>query len=182
MPDRLGPKDAAEAIAIFRAQVIGPLVCREHSRGELAAALRALAQTPVRTPAGTLRTFSFATLERWYYAYKAGGLAALAPTSRRAGFATQLTAEQRELLLAIRREHRAVITVARSLATPEAAPWVEHEDRRIPLRRVDPKLNARRRRARPDRARGIDAVPFDPPGALLDRALGRQPKHKETPS
>ena len=48
MTDSLGPKDQAEAIAQFRAQVIGPLLCRTFdSHGELAAAIRELALEPV---------------------------------------------------------------------------------------------------------------------------------------
>ena len=106
MSDTLGPKDAAEAIAIFRTQVIGPLVCRQLSRGELAAALRELSKTPVRTPSGAMRRYSRTTLERWLYGYRAGGVAALRPDDRRRGYATQLTDAQRQLLLAIRAEHR----------------------------------------------------------------------------
>ena len=37
MSEELCPKDHAEAVALFRAQVIGPLFARELSRGELAA-------------------------------------------------------------------------------------------------------------------------------------------------
>jgi hypothetical protein len=69
-----------------------------------------------------------------------------------------------------------VVTVARCLVDPAEAPWVEHEDHRYVLRRVDAKANATRARpprrthtAPPPRAR----VPFDPAGALLDRARAR---------
>ncbi len=42
---QLGPKDMAEAIAIFRAQVIGPLLTRVFvSHGELASAIAALSR------------------------------------------------------------------------------------------------------------------------------------------
>jgi len=41
--DRLTPKDRGEEIALFRAEVIGGLACRELSRGELAAATRTFA-------------------------------------------------------------------------------------------------------------------------------------------
>ena len=104
---------------MFRAQVIGPLLHRDFSHGELAAALRELSETPIRAPSGSLRTFSFSTLERWYYDFKRGGLEALSPRSRQAGFATQLSEEQRELLLAIRREHRSA-SVPLILRTLEA--------------------------------------------------------------
>jgi hypothetical protein len=55
-------------------------------------------------------------------------------------------------------------------------PWIEYDDKVYPLRPVDPVKNARRARspmcldeAHPAR------VPFDPAGALVDRALGRKP-------
>jgi hypothetical protein len=74
-----------------------------------------------------------------------------------------------------------VVDVYRSLAEPDAAPWVEHEGKRLPLHPVDPVRNARRRRARRP-APPPKTTPFDPPGALLDRAVGRKPRHaKEEP-
>lgn len=104
----LRPKDAAEAIAVFRAQVIGPLLTREFtSHGDLATAIRALSRQRHRPPrATTTRTFSQATIERWYYRFKKGGLAAITPQRRSdTGHARELAAGQRELLLEIRREH-----------------------------------------------------------------------------
>jgi putative transposase len=104
----LRPKDAAEEIAIFRAQVIGPLLtCEFASHGDLAMAIRALSRTRHRPPkTTTTRTFSQATLERWYYRFKKGGLAAITPQRRSdVGHARELTSEQRDLLLDIRREH-----------------------------------------------------------------------------
>jgi putative transposase len=76
-----------------------------------------------------------------------------------------------------------VVTVARSLVHPAEAPWVEHNGKRLPLFPIDPVANARRPRPPrgPDDRRagapGGTAVPFDPPGALLDRAAGRKPRH-----
>jgi hypothetical protein len=70
------------------------------------------------------------------------------------------------------------VTVARTLLEPTTAPWVEHEEQRLVLRRVDARANATQKRAaRPER--GIDAVPFDPAAALLDEATGRAPYHRE---
>lgn len=70
-----------------------------------------------------------------------------------------------------------IVTVARTFFDPTEAPWVEHEDKVFELRLVDPVANARKgRRKLPKKPRGIDAVPFDPPRALLDRALGRTRK------
>lgn len=51
MEDELRPKDPAEQVALFRAQVIGRVLCRGAlDHGELAEALRELAAQPVRPP------------------------------------------------------------------------------------------------------------------------------------
>lgn len=105
---QLAPKDAAEAVGIFRAQVIGPLLTRVFtSHGELASAIRALSRERHRPPNSSVtRTYSEATLERWYYRFKKGGLAGITPQRRSdTGHARELTDSQRDLLLAIRREH-----------------------------------------------------------------------------
>src|SRR5215212_5587529 len=101
------PQDHAEAVAIFRAMVIGPVVHRTFSHGELAAELRELSEQRYRPPqADSTRTFSVPTLERWVYAYRADGLAGLRPKPRSdRGFAQDIPGELRELLLDIRREH-----------------------------------------------------------------------------
>lgn len=105
--ESLRPRDHAEAIALFRAELIGALARREFDHGELAAALREIAAARYRPPgSSTARQISVATLERWLYAYRRGGLAALRPAPRSdRGRARDLTAAQRELLLEIRREH-----------------------------------------------------------------------------
>jgi transposase InsO family protein len=105
--DSLRPRDHAEAIALFRAEIIGALAHREFLRGELAAALRELAKVRVRAPGSRFsRCIAASTLERWYYRYRAGGLAALKPRPRSdRGRAHELTEAQRALLLDIRREH-----------------------------------------------------------------------------
>ena len=76
--DALMPKDHAEAIALFRSEVIGALSRRDLDRGELGAAIRELSCTHFRPPGcDVTRSFSVPTLERWYYRYRKGGLAAL---------------------------------------------------------------------------------------------------------
>jgi transposase InsO family protein len=101
------PQDHAEAVAIFRAMVIGPVVQRTFSHGELAAGLRELSEQRFRPPEATsTRTYSVPTLERWVYAYRADGLAGLRPRPRSdRGFAQDIPDELRELLLDIRREY-----------------------------------------------------------------------------
>jgi transposase InsO family protein len=104
----LGPKDQAERVAMFRVQVIGPLLARDfQDHGELADEIRAIAAKHHRPPGASLgRQYSASTVERWYYEYRHGGLEALRPRRRSdAGHARELTEEQRELLLDIRREH-----------------------------------------------------------------------------
>ena len=106
-PDPLVPTDHAEAVALFRAQIIGELSRRDLDHGELALALRTLSQRRYRPPgADATRRFAVPTLERWLYRYKAGGLAALRPKVRSdKGRAQALTDAQRALLSDIRREH-----------------------------------------------------------------------------
>jgi putative transposase len=105
---QLAPKNTAEATAIFRAQVIGPLLTRVfQSHGDLASEIRALTRVHHRPPgSSTTRTYSEATIERWYYRFKKRGLAGITPRRRSdTGHARELTDAQRDLLLAIRREH-----------------------------------------------------------------------------
>ena len=103
----LAPKDHAEAVATFRHAVIGPVCARELSHGDLAQALREISQTRVRPPASKLtKQYSVATLERWLYAYRRGGLPALRPRGRGdRGRGRDLTAELRQLICDIRREY-----------------------------------------------------------------------------
>ncbi len=105
---QLAPKNTGEATAIFRAQVIGPLLTRVFvSHGDLASAIRGLTRVHHRPPgASASRTYSEATIERWYYRFKKRGLAGITPRRRSdTGHARELTEAQRDLLIAIRREH-----------------------------------------------------------------------------
>lgn len=105
--EELTVADRAEQQALFRAQVLGALLARPLNRGELRAGLLALAQQRFRRPgADRSRSFAVPTLERCYYRYRHGGLAALRPQSRSdLGRARALTEEQRALLLEVRRAH-----------------------------------------------------------------------------
>jgi putative transposase len=105
----LNPKDHAEAVALFRSEIVGALTRRELDRGELADALLELSKQRFRPPGAKFsKTISLATLERWHYAYKSGGLDALRPAPRSdRGRCQELTDEQRRLLLDIREEHPA---------------------------------------------------------------------------
>ena len=100
--------------------IVGALTRKDLDRGELRAALRALAEERFRPPGcDVTKCFSFTTLERWYYAHKRGGLDALRPAPRDdRGHGRELTPEQRQLLLDIRREHpsASVPLILRTLA------------------------------------------------------------------
>jgi putative transposase len=69
-----------------------------------------------------------------------------------------------------------VVTVAVDM-TGSAPPVVEHDDRRYLLRPVDAVAAGKTRRKRPSPERKT-TVPFDPSGALLDRVVGRPPRHR----
>lgn len=100
-------RDRAEEVAIFRHGIISALALREGlAHGELAESLRRISSECYRPPeAARTRRFAVATLERWLYAYKKGGLDALRPSARSdRGRGRELSAELRELLLDIRRE------------------------------------------------------------------------------
>jgi putative transposase len=103
----LTPTDHAESLALYRAEIVGALTRREFKRGELAAELDKLSKQRFRAPRSHhTRTYGVATLERWYYAYKEGGVEALRPEARGdRGRGRDLTPEQRDLLCEIRREH-----------------------------------------------------------------------------
>jgi len=103
----LKPKDRAEVIALFRSEIIGSVARRELGHGDLEQALAELSQQRFRSPfSKASRSFSVPTLQRWLYAYKRGGLEALRPQCRRdKGRGRELTEEQRQLLLDIRREN-----------------------------------------------------------------------------
>src|SRR5690606_3245289 len=82
--EKLRPRDEAEAVALFRAQMIGALAHRRFdSRGQLKRELRKLAAAKVVPPSTKwARTYSIPTLERWLYAFRHGGLDALLPKHR----------------------------------------------------------------------------------------------------
>ena len=66
-------------------------------------------------------------------------------------------------------------------------PWLELDGKQLPIHPVDPAGNARRERPprRPEPPPLDDdssSVDFDPADALLDRAVGRPPRHREEDS
>lgn len=107
MVDSFKPRDHAEAVALFRAEIVGALARRDLTHGELHAALVELAARRYRPPGSlSTRQYGVSTLERWYYAYRKGGIAALRPDPRSdRGPCRALPGPLRQLLCDIRREH-----------------------------------------------------------------------------
>jgi putative transposase len=67
-----------------------------------------------------------------------------------------------------------IVTLCRCLVDVSESPWVEFEGRRLEVHPVNPVKNAKRpRRKVPDAAEKHSA--FNPPKALLDKAVGRRP-------
>jgi transposase InsO family protein len=147
--DDIKPKDHGERVALFRSEIIGALCRRDLDRGELRAELQKLSRQRLRRPgADKTVTLSVPTLERWYYRYKKGGIAALGPKPRRdRGRARALPAAQRQLLCDIRREHTSasVPLILRTLVL----------DGRLPKSAVSP-ATVRRLYAE----QGLDRVPL----------------------
>lgn len=151
------PVDRAEAVALFRAMVLGDVLAADLERGELATRLRAISGQRFRPPGSAVaRSFGVSTLERWYYAYRREGLAGLRPKPRGdRGHAKALTAEQRQLIVDIAEAHphASVALIVRTLITDgrlEAGQVSEPTVRRL-LR--DHGLGERRRQARAGKLR-----------------------------
>ena len=126
-----------ERIALFRLSVVGDLLARELEPGELKAELKQRAELRYRSPGATCsRTYSFKSLQRWYYAAKSDLAGGLLPASRARGFALKLTDKQRALLLEMRQEHP---TASAELLLSEAVRHgvvAEHELTLTTLRRL----------------------------------------------
>lgn len=70
-------------IALFRFGVLGVLVSARLEHGDRKALFELAAKREHRMPNGRIELVSRRTVENWYYAYRAGGFAALMPTPRK---------------------------------------------------------------------------------------------------
>jgi transposase InsO family protein len=133
----LTPTDHGEEMAVFRHGLIGELASSALSHGQRSAALRRLSEQRVRPPGSdTTRCYSVPTLERWLYAFKKGGLAALISQARGdRGRGRELPAALRELLCDIRREHPEV-SVTLMLRTLRADGRIGPEVKACTVRRM----------------------------------------------
>ena len=74
---------AIHPVALFRYSVLGPLVAQDRlRRGELKRLIRELAGRDYNVPGSDRCRIGEKTLEAWYYAWRRGGIEALAPKPR----------------------------------------------------------------------------------------------------
>jgi putative transposase len=95
-------------LALFRLSVLGPLASRDHlERGELKQIIRELASKTYQIPGSKRTHLSPQIIERWYYLWERGGIAALEPKIRCDKNDTQLSEAVQSALLAIKQDNPA---------------------------------------------------------------------------
>jgi len=107
-----------DPIALFRLSVLGPLASRDRLQpGELKRLVRQLAATTYHIPNSTRVRLSEATIQRWYYAWKRGGIEALAPRIRRDRGHSQLPPTLQQAILNAKQANpaRSINTIIRLL-------------------------------------------------------------------
>jgi transposase InsO family protein len=92
-------------VALFRLTVLGPLASRDRfSSGELKIIIKDLAEKTYAIPNSKRVYLSETSIERWYYAWKKGGIDALAPLSRKDNGQSQLSSAIQEAILNAKRD------------------------------------------------------------------------------
>jgi len=95
-------------IALFRLMILGPLASRgELQRGEVKSIVRDLAAQKHAIPDSRRVHISEATILRWYYDWKRGGIEALSPSERNDKGKTQLPEAVQSALLHLKRDNPA---------------------------------------------------------------------------
>ncbi len=93
-------------VALFRYSVLGPLISRaDLPRGELKATLRELAERHYDIPGSRNTVLSEKTIESWFYAWRRGGIEALAPKVRADRGQSKIAPEVQAAILAAKREN-----------------------------------------------------------------------------
>ena len=91
--------------ALFRHAILGDVLSRNLSRGQLRPALKQLAQETDQDHQGRSRRVAYKTLEEWYYKYRKGGFDALKPQPRKDRNRSRVLAEDiQQLILDMKRE------------------------------------------------------------------------------
>jgi len=93
-------------IALFRLSVLGPLASRDSLiKGDLKEMVRELAQKSYAIPDSRRTYLSEKTIEGWYYAWKRGGIDALAPKPRSDRGSSKILPALQEALIAARKDN-----------------------------------------------------------------------------
>jgi putative transposase len=118
-------RERAQAIGLFRYQLICPALDEELSSKQRGRLVREIAGRTHTDPFGNQIRISRETLDRWIRRYRGGGFEALVPPPRR--LATRTDAQVLELAASLKRENptRTVAQVARILRT--ATGWAPSE-------------------------------------------------------
>ena len=96
---------AIHPIALFRLSVLGPLASRDElERGEVKRLIRELASRTYHIPDSDRVRLGEGTIEAWYYAWRRGGINALAPKQRSDRGESKLPMVVQETILKAKRE------------------------------------------------------------------------------
>jgi len=97
--------ETRRAIALWRFSILGPLVSARLEHGDRQEHFRQAARRVHERPDGKLVRLRAATIQSWYYAYRVGGLDALAPSKRSdSGQSRAIRGEVAELIIRAKRE------------------------------------------------------------------------------
>ncbi len=92
--------------ALFRLSVLGPLASRQHlEKGELKSLVRDLAARSYAIPDSRRTCITEKTIEGWYYAWKHGGIDALAPKPRCDRGASRISEALQEAICSAKKEN-----------------------------------------------------------------------------
>ena len=92
-------------VALFRLTVLGPLASRDgFSSGELKRIIKDLSEKTYAIPNSKRAYLSEASIERWYYSWKKGGIDSLAPLLRKDSGQSQLSFEIQQAILSAKRD------------------------------------------------------------------------------
>ena len=106
------------SVALFRLAVLGPLATRDRLEpGELKQIIHELAGHTHSTPGQKLVRLSYKTIERWYYAWRRGGIDGLVPKARHDRGHSHIPTDVQEAILAAKQAcpTRSVNTLIRLL-------------------------------------------------------------------
>lgn len=111
--------------ALFRLSVLGPLASRQHlEKGDLKALVRDLAAKSYAIPNSRRIFIGEKTIEGWYYAWKRGGIDALAPKQRSDRGSSSIPEPLQKVICAAKQENpgRSLRTIRLLVPRPPGSP------------------------------------------------------------